>query len=154
MKLIEKLADALLSGEFIAMLVAGSTGFVWAQYRRNKEQARNKEADLARANFRLENAKTTRDAIKEGLTEVKDLLIPTIQQLQRENEELRRWLKLLDDRTDTALQLARTLEKSQAGFFRNADLALGQILTGTGEKTFLRTYYEEPNHGNQDGDRP
>jgi hypothetical protein len=152
MKLIEKLADALLSGEFLAMLFAGGTGFLWAAYRKGKETAKTREADLARAKFKLENAATTKAAVHEGLTEIKDLLIPTIQHLQREIAELRRSLSLLDARCDEALQLAKTLEKSQGAFFRTADIALGQILSGPQGKTFLRTYYEEPN-GNQDGDR-
>lgn len=152
MKVLEQLGQSLLSGEFLSVIVAGTAAFVWGQYSRNSENAKRKEAELARANFRLENAATTKEAIHEGLKEAKDLLIPTIQDLQRETRDLRRWLKSLDDRTDAALQLARALEKSQAGIFRYVDLALGSKGKG---KSFLRSYFEENNDDDDShDDRP
>jgi hypothetical protein len=141
--LLQKISDALISGEFIAMATAGLIGWFVATDRKKREDDQRREAELARANFRLENAETARAAIREGIAEIKETLSPTIGAIRCDVEELRTWLSAVDRRCDVALQSAKTLEKTQTEFFKRAELTLGQILSKDGNHTLIRHLFNE-----------
>ena len=141
--LLQKIGDALVSGEFIAMATAGLIGWFVATDRKKKEDDQRREAELARANFRLENAETARAAIREGVGEIKEILIPQVNALRCDVDEIRHWLTAVDRRCDVALQSAKTLEKTQFEFFKRAELTLGQILSKDGNHTLIRNLFED-----------
>jgi hypothetical protein len=113
MKLIDRLIESFASGEVAAAMLAGFATWAYTAFRGRAERERSRETQLGRLEFRLENQQTTKEAVREGMAEIKQLLLPYIQEIKVDLHDLKLWVSKVDDKSDQALQLAQRLQASQ-----------------------------------------
>ena len=129
MKSIERLIDALTSGEVVAVVLAAVSSWGVTTIRQMRQRSREERAELGRLKFKQENAEATRTAIRDELGELKEELKPLIVGLKDEITDLRKWIAAVDERSHNALQIACTLEKTQSQWLRSAETQISAILS-------------------------
>lgn len=129
MKILEKLAESLASGEVVAVVLGAVGTWVFTVSTTSSRRRRENDAELGRLKFKQENAEATRLAIREELHDLKTELSPLIAGLKTEIEDLRRWVTTVDSRADQALKVAEILERTQAQWLARAETAISAILS-------------------------
>lgn len=127
--LLQKLEDALASGEVVALVIGGAATWIVTAFSQGREKRATEAAELGRLKFKQEMEAVTRTAIRETVGELKEQLTPAITNLSCEIQGLKKWLATVDDRADNALRKAETLERTQSQWLKQTEAQIGQILS-------------------------
>lgn len=145
--LLKKLLDSLLSGEVIGLFLAGFLGFLINRVR-SEYQRRQEEADeLHRLRFKEESIESAREVVRESSEAIKSLLLPKLNVISDDLDEIRIRLDRVEVKTDTALRKSELLEKTQAAWLRRAEEKISVILSSeSGHPTLIKNlFYDDTN---------
>jgi hypothetical protein len=148
--LFKKLGDSLASGEVVAVVLAGAGGWAVSLIGQSRAKHAAEAAELGRLKFKQENADVTRQAIREGMAEIKEQLSPAIANLSCEISSLRKWLASVDDKADRALNLASVTDRTQSQWIKQTEAQLGQILSSEHPTLIGNLFFEEKQNDNRD----
>lgn len=139
-QLINKLQDAILSGEVIGLALAGVIGYLFNRYQeksKKREELRRQEHEQHIRNAReldmirqqQESIAETKKAVEEGMSQVTEKLTAQLTEIRNDVTELRTWVRKIDSEAESALRLAEINHKTQKNWLKVVESRLSAILS-------------------------
>lgn len=152
---LQKLIDGVFSGEVIALVLAGVTGFFLNRVRVESERRKEESIELGRLRFKQDNYEATKEAVREGLSGLQSQIQPRFNQIDDTLDDLRVRLERVEEKAEESSRRSEVLERTQRNWLDRAEEKISTILSAqSGHPTLIKNlFYEDPDEHDHGHDR-